>query len=544
MVSFAELCLELERARSNTDRELALNRYLAACGAGNVISAEANSGLALLLGTRPKRLCSAQELKEIAAKIAGMPAWLVDSSCNYVGSVAEGVALLLPEARLAAPQTLNFWLKEYVRSAELTKEQRAERIAEWWDRFGTVAERIILNRIILGMLRVTVSRDLMGRALAAHLGLDAVAAAQKVSALVAGRYESGPGIVSGGGVWDGDARDRTDLQPLTFQGKQHRKLTQMDRQALVDADLMWMFSGLRVQALLYDGQCALFSEGAEFVTDLFPELVSVLAASITSGTVLEGTIIPARHDRILSQTFLERRLRATKPDKSAIKRYPVVLYLHDILSSDFSDLRDQPWAQRYGELLGLPERVAHETKGQSKLLRIVEPFCLSEFSKFDDLNEKMRRVGASAILAKPRTSRYGTFASRWSLFEGDEISLRAVAMYVERPFNIRLEHVYSLTLGVWSDDRLVPCAKCRFVPVSRESAEEFEKALRRLTRERFGPVRSLTPELVFQINAAGVDRSARSKSGVVLRGIRVVKWCPDSSMVEIGNLSDLLALLP
>ena len=50
------------------------------------------------------------------------------------------------------------------------------------------------------------------------------------------------------------------------------------------------------------------------------------------------------------------------------------------------------------------------------------------------------------------------------------------------------------------------------------------------TLERFGPVRRLRPELVFEIGFEGVDASPRHKAGLVLRQPRMLRWRPDGTV--------------
>ena len=63
------------------------------------------------------------------------------------------------------------------------------------------------------------------------------------------------------------------------------------------------------------------------------------------------------------------------------------------------------------------------------------------------------------------------------------------------------------------------------------------------TIERFGPVRSVKPELVFEIAFEGINRSTRHKSGIALRFPRMARWRKDKAAREANTLNDLNALL-
>jgi DNA ligase-1 len=99
------------------------------------------------------------------------------------------------------------------------------------------------------------------------------------------------------------------------------------------------------------------------------------------------------------------------------------------------------------------------------------------------------------------------------------------------------------TFAVWQGDALVPFTKA----YSGLTDAEFNKVtswVRRNTLERFGPVRRVTPELVFEIAFEGIQESKRHKSGIALRFPRMVRWRHDKPMAEANTLEDLRALLP
>ncbi|MCB0640231.1 MAG: ATP-dependent DNA ligase, partial [Phaeodactylibacter sp.] len=73
--------------------------------------------------------------------------------------------------------------------------------------------------------------------------------------------------------------------------------------------------------------------------------------------------------------------------------------------------------------------------------------------------------------------------------------------------------------------------------------QEITNWVRKNTIERFGPVRSVPPEHVFEIAFEGINRSTRHKSGVALRFPRINRWRKDKPVREANTLQDLLDLL-
>ena len=63
------------------------------------------------------------------------------------------------------------------------------------------------------------------------------------------------------------------------------------------------------------------------------------------------------------------------------------------------------------------------------------------------------------------------------------------------------------------------------------------------TIDKFGPVRSVTPTLVFEIAFEGIQLSSRHKSGIALRFPRIHRWRKDKLPKEANTKEDLLALL-
>ncbi|MBD0289157.1 MAG: ATP-dependent DNA ligase, partial [Flavisolibacter sp.] len=61
--------------------------------------------------------------------------------------------------------------------------------------------------------------------------------------------------------------------------------------------------------------------------------------------------------------------------------------------------------------------------------------------------------------------------------------------------------------------------------------------------EKFGPVRTVKPELVFELAFEGIAASNRHKSGVALRFPRILRWRKDKKPEEINTLADLKKML-
>jgi DNA ligase-1 len=73
--------------------------------------------------------------------------------------------------------------------------------------------------------------------------------------------------------------------------------------------------------------------------------------------------------------------------------------------------------------------------------------------------------------------------------------------------------------------------------------EQVDNFVKRNSIEKFGPVRTVKPELVFEIAFEGIAASNRHKSGVALRFPRMSRWRKDKPPEEINTLEDLKKML-
>ncbi len=71
----------------------------------------------------------------------------------------------------------------------------------------------------------------------------------------------------------------------------------------------------------------------------------------------------------------------------------------------------------------------------------------------------------------------------------------------------------------------------------------IDARIRKTTIEKFGPVRSVTPTLVFEIGFEGIGRSPRHKSGIAVRFPRMLRMRDDKPVDEADTLQTLLGLL-
>jgi len=100
------------------------------------------------------------------------------------------------------------------------------------------------------------------------------------------------------------------------------------------------------------------------------------------------------------------------------------------------------------------------------------------------------------------------------------------------------------TFGIWDErGELVPFAKA-YSGLTDAEIREVDRFVRANTKEKFGPVRAVTPELVFELAFEGIQRSARHKSGIAVRFPRMLRWRKDKTIHDADSLATIRALLP
>ena len=71
----------------------------------------------------------------------------------------------------------------------------------------------------------------------------------------------------------------------------------------------------------------------------------------------------------------------------------------------------------------------------------------------------------------------------------------------------------------------------------------LDQWIRRHTLQRFGPVRAVQPELVFELAFEGIQPSPRHKSGLAVRFPRISRWRADKVARQADSLVEARALM-
>jgi DNA ligase-1 len=130
----------------------------------------------------------------------------------------------------------------------------------------------------------------------------------------------------------------------------------------------------------------------------------------------------------------------------------------------------------------------------------------------------------------------------WWKWKIDPLSIDAVLVYAMKGHGRRSNLYTDYTFAVRSGDQLVTFTKA-YSGLTDSEIAEVDRYVRANALEKFGPVRTVKPELVFEIGFEGIAASNRHKSGVALRFPRMLRWRKDKPASEINTLEDLRGML-
>ena len=124
----------------------------------------------------------------------------------------------------------------------------------------------------------------------------------------------------------------------------------------------------------------------------------------------------------------------------------------------------------------------------------------------------------------------------------DPLTIDAVMIYAQKGSGRRSSKYTDYTFAVKTDDGLVTVAKA-YSGLTDKEISEITRFVNKNAIEKFGPVRTVKPELVFEIAFEGIAFSNRHKSGVALRFPRISRWRKDKPVDEIDTIEDVKKLI-
>jgi DNA ligase-1 len=208
-----------------------------------------------------------------------------------------------------------------------------------------------------------------------------------------------------------------------------------------------------------------------------------------------------------------------------------------VLEWEGKDIREWPMQERRILL----ERIC---SSNSNVLRLSPEVKFTNWDELAKERDRSREFFSEGIMLKRKNSIYrnGRRRGDWWKWKIDPFTIDAVMIYAMRGHGRRANLYTDYTFAVWDGEQLVPFTKA-YSGLTDEEIKEVDRWVKQNTVERFGPVRSVKPELVFEIAFEGINRSTRHKSGIALRFPRMARWRKDKNASEANTMNDLSSLL-
>jgi len=557
MKEFAKLLFTLGTSTKTNDKLEALSDYFAHANAKDKVWV-----IALFSGRRPRRTVSGTQLATWCTELIDLPGWLFEECYHTVGDLSETIALLIPEKnnsfssftgsaqvsfssstfgrqRLAEgdaggeqgeAKPLHYYVEKFLHLEQATEQEKKNFILQSWLELSS-RERFVFNKLLSGAFRVGVSQKLMVNALAKTVQLEPSVIAHRIS----GNWD--PSTTTFEQLLSEQAVQVDYSKPYPFYLAYALEDKLDDLGDPLDWQAEWKWDGIRGQVIKRNDQLFVWSRGEDLITDKFPEY-AILQNKLPNGVAIDGEILPYKDGQVLNFNVLQTRIGRKNITKKHLQEAPVGLFAYDLLELNGEDLRHLALSER---------RAALEDLINAMQLPFLQLSPIVTFTNWDELvtiREQSRSINSEGLMLKRKSSAYlvGRRRGDWWKWKIDPLTIDAVMVYAQKGAGRRSNLYTDYTFAVKDGDKLIPFTKAYSGLTDKEFAQ-VDAFVKKNSLEKFGPVRTVKPELVFEIAFEGIAASNRHKSGVALRFPRISRWRTDKKADEINTLDDLKKML-
>ncbi|MCE7056971.1 ATP-dependent DNA ligase [Algoriphagus sp. AGSA1] len=531
MKQFAQLIEKLDGTNKTNQKVGALADYFA--------QAEEQDKLwtiAILSHRRPPRPVNTTLLRTYAAELAQIPLWLFEESYHIVGDLAESIALVVPNDQHTCNKSLSEILEELILLKPKPDLEKKKYVQHMWMQLDYYS-RFVFTKLLTGSFRIGISQKLMTKALSRVTSVPEDELAYRLM-----------------GNWN---TEETTFEELIFGRNEQAYVSkpypfylayalecnvhELGEVTQWAAEHKW--DGIRGQIICRKGEIFVWSRGEELVTDKYPEIAD-LVNFLPLGIVIDGEILPYIDGQIGLFNDLQSRIGRKNVSKSILAKVPVIFKAYDILEYQGKDIREMPYQDRR---LLLEELVSGTNRPS---LQLSDQMNFTSWDEAIAERELSREKRSEGLMLKKKSAPYqvGRKKGDWWKWKIEPLTIDAVLTYAMRGHGRRTNLFTDYTFGLWQLNaegkmELVTFAKAYSGLTDKEFAQ-VDNIIKRTTLERFGPVRSVKPSLVFELAFEGIAFSSRHKSGVAVRFPRILRWRKDKKIEDANTLDDLKALIP
>ena len=489
-------------------------------------------GLAALTSDLSFSTVKAGVVRELAKQATDSD--LFELSYDFVGDLAETVALLWPETETASDEKKPSLSEVVSVLISIQRKDAVIQLSDWMNKLN-VSERWALLKLATGGMRVGVSARLVRLSLAQAYDTE-VSQIEQIWPLLDPPYASLFDWLEGRSEKP-DAAGRAVFHPVMLAAP-------IDEKTLRSLDLQhwqieWKWDGARIQLVSAEEGVRLFSRSGDDISAAFPELIRPMQWQ----GVLDGEILAGRPNKIESFNALQQRLNRKKAGTKLQLSSPVFVRFYDLLSAGDEDLRGQPLEERRIRLEQEQKKIDHDLFDLSMPLQVTDQ---AELARHRD---KCRQGGLiEGVMLKDKYSLYkaGREKGLWYKWKRDPLYADLVIMYAQRGHGKRSSYYSDFTLGAWQGSAaglvLVPVCKAYSGFTDSELAK-LDKFVREKTTNKYGPVREVEQALVVEVAFDSLHLSSRHKSGIATRFPRfhAIRW--DKTADDADHIEQLKAMI-
>jgi DNA ligase-1 len=534
MKKFAQLFEKLDATNSTKEKKNILVEYYSSASPNDIAWA-----VFFLTGQKLKRLIKSRDLRTWALEKSKLPDWLFEECYAAVGDMAETISLLCSDPNQEGSENfrdLSFteWIVNFFMPlAKKNPDEQKVDMLKWWSEL-TMQEILVVNKLVTGSFRIGVSRVIVENSLGQWLNISPSIIAHRLM----GEWQPSDGFVNS--LTSKNLQDDHFSQPYPFylasplefeKEKMNEELGEP-----TDWVIEWKWDGIRAQVVRRKDKCFIWSRGEELISDNFIEITTA-ARYLEPGTVIDGELVAYKDGKVLPFSSLQRRISRKKLSPKILKDIPVKFIAFDCLEDKGEDIRNLSLDARRLRLLEHVNKI-------SDYFLLSQQHALTSWDEAAKLREKSRDTFVEGLMLKRRHSVYkvGRKKGDWWKWKIDPFSVDAVLIYAQVGHGRRANLFTDYTFAVWRENELVPIAKA-YSGLDNAEIGELDQWIRSHTKERFGPIRSVTPHFVFELGFEGIAESTRHKSGVALRFPRILRWRKDKLMKEADHLESLQKLI-